>query len=166
METTISKTHAHSTNGLIAEIIKAGAIVGTLDILSAFIYYCIKTGETKFLDILKYIASGIFGKEAFSGGNMMIAAGLILHYIIAFSFTIFFFWLYPKTPVLSKNKILTGIIYGTFNWMVMNFIVVPSSNIPHRPFNIANAVINVIILIVCIGIPLSFMANNFYKEKR
>ncbi len=94
----------------------------------------------------------------------MMLAGLILHYIIAFAFTIFFFWLFPKIKLLSKNKILTGVIYGIFIWMVMNLVVVPLSNIGPRPFTLANALINVIILIVCIGLPLSFIANTFYTK--
>lgn len=151
-------------NNLFLKIIKAGIIVGTLDILSAFIYYFIRTGGKSPFDVLKFIASGIFGKEAYSGGNMMILLGLILHYVIAFAFTIFFFWLYPKITIFSENKILAGTFYGIFIWVVMNLIVVPLSNIPNRPFNIANAIINVIILIVCIGIPLSFMANTFYNK--
>lgn len=71
-------------NILISKIIKAGLIVGTLDILSAFIYYFIKTGQKNVFNVLKYIASGIFGKETSSGGSSMIIAGLVLHYIIAF----------------------------------------------------------------------------------
>jgi uncharacterized membrane protein YagU involved in acid resistance len=150
-------------NNLISRIIRAGLIVGTLDILAACIYYFFKTKDNP-LNILKFVASGIFGKEAFSGRNNMIVSGLILHYVIAFAFTILFFWLFSNIKILSKNKIVTGIIYGIFVWVVMNLIVVPLSNVPHRPFNMANAIINVIILIVCIGIPLSFMANIFYKK--
>jgi len=158
------KTPRKRMNHLFSKIIKAGLIVGTLDIFSAFIHYLIKTGQRHPLDVLKFIASGIFGKEASSGGTAMILAGLILHYIIAFAFTIFFFWIFPKIKFFSKNKILTGAVYGIFIWVVMNLVVVPLSNIPHRPFNIVNVIINVIILIVCIGIPLSFMANTFYKK--
>jgi hypothetical protein len=152
-------------NNLITKIIKAGLIVGTLDILSAFVYYFIKTGDKNVFTVLKYVASGIFGKEAFSGSNMMIIAGLVLHYSIAFAFTIFFFLLFPKIKAFSKNWILTGILYGIFIWIVMNLIVVPLSNIGSRPFTLVNALINVIILIVCIGLPLSFMTNTFYKRK-
>ena len=94
----------------------------------------------------------------------MIVSGLILHYLVAFAFTIFFFWLFPKVKALSKNKIVTAIVYGIFTWMVMNLIVVPLSNVPARPFDISNAIINVLILIVCIGLPLSFMAAKFYKK--
>ena len=147
-----------------SKIIQAGLITGTLDILSAFIYYYIKSGKTNFLVIFKFIASGIFGKAAGDGGTNMILAGLILHYAIAFAFTIFFFWLYPKVNLMSKNRVVTAIIYGLFVWSVMNLIVVPLSNTAQRPFNIANAVTNMCILIICIGVPLSFIANAYYKK--
>jgi hypothetical protein len=147
-----------------AKILQAGLIAGTLDILSAFIYYYIKTGKINFLVIFQFIASGIFGKDAGAGGTAMILAGLILHYAIAFSFTIFFFWLYPKVNVMSKNRIVTAIVYGLFVWSVMNLVVVPSSNTVHRPFKLEGALINMGILIVCIGLPLSFMANAFFKK--
>ena len=147
-----------------AKILQAGLIVGTLDILSAFIYYFIKSGKTNFLVIFKFIASGIFGKDAGDGGTGMILAGFILHYAIAFSFTVFFFWLYPKVNVMSKNRIVTGVVYGLFVWTLMNLVVVPLSNTVHRPFKIEGVLINMGILIVCIGLPLSFMANAFFRK--
>jgi hypothetical protein len=147
-------------------IVKAGIAVGTLDILSAFIQYFITTGDKNVFIVLKYIASAIFGKEAYSGGVMMILAGLFFHYIIAFLFTLFFFWLFPQIYLFSKNKILTGIVYGIFIWIVMNLVVVPLSHIPNRPITIVNALISASILIFCIGIPLSFIANAFYYESK
>src|ERR1700759_2368487 len=148
-----------------AKILQAGLIAGTLDILSAFIYYYIKSGKTNFLVIFKFIASGIFGKAAGEGGANMILAGFILHYAIAFAFTIFFFWLYPKVNVMSKNRVVTAVVYGLFVWSVMNLIVVPLSNTVHRPFKIEGALINMGILILCIGFPLSFIANAFFRKR-
>ena len=147
-----------------AKILQAGLIAGTLDILSAFLYYYIKTGKTNFSAIFKFIASGIFGKDAGAGGTAMILAGFILHYTIAFAFTIFFFWLYPKVIVMSKNRVVTAIVYGLFVWALMNLVVVPLSNTVHRPLKIEGALINMGILIVCIGLPLSLMANSYYKK--
>ncbi|HLA57809.1 MAG TPA: hypothetical protein VK622_03570 [Puia sp.] len=147
-----------------AKILQAGLIVGTLDILSAFIYYYIKSGKTNFLVIFKFIASGIFGKEAGEGGTGMILAGFILHYAIAYSFTIFFFWLYPKVKVMSKNRIVTAIVYGLFVWTLMNLVVVPLSNTVHRPFRIEGVLINMGILIICIGLPLSFITNAYFRK--
>jgi uncharacterized membrane protein YagU involved in acid resistance len=148
---------------LSSRIITAGAIVGTLDIVAAAIYFFQATGSNP-LNVLKYVASGVFGMAAFSGGNMMYLYGIILHFIIAFAFTIFFFWLFPRVKFFSQNKILAGIIYGVFVWMVMNLVVVKLSNVPRQPFDIVGAMITMIILIACIGIPLSYMANAFYKK--
>jgi hypothetical protein len=151
-------------NKLFATLLKAGLIVGTLDILSAFVYYFIGTHGKPPWDILRYVASGLFGQAAYTGGPMMYMAGLFFHYVIAFSFTLFFFWLFPRVKAFAIHKILTGIGYGIFVWSVMNLIVVPLSNIPGRPLNVTHAIINAVILIVCIGIPLSLMANSFYKK--
>lgn len=148
----------------ISRIIITGLIVGTLDILAALIHYFAKTGKNPLI-VLKFIASGVFGKSAFSDGLVWIFAGLSFHYIIAFLFTIFFFWLFPKVRNLVKNEILTGIIYSLFVWVVMNLIVVPLSNTPPQPFNLMNAFVGIIILIVCMGIPLAVMVNSFYNNE-
>ena len=153
-------------NRLAPTIIKAGLIVGTLDILSAILYFYLKTGKRGFVTIPKYIASAAFGKQAYSAGAEMIFAGFIFHYVIAFAFTIFFFWLYPKITFFSKNNILTGIFYGVFTWAIMNLIIVPLSKIGSKPFDFSGASINALILVVCIGIPLAFMANRFYKTNK
>lgn len=152
-----------TTNSLAGEIIKAGLIVGTLDISAAFIYYYITTGNKDVFTILRYIASAVFGKEAFAGGVTMSVAGLIFHYLVTFSFTVFFFWIFRRLKFSSKNVLLTGIVYGLFTWAIMNLVVVPLTKIGTRPFNLFNASINALILIICIGIPLAFMANRFYK---
>jgi hypothetical protein len=49
---------------------------------------------------------------------------------------------------------------------VMNFVVLPLSNTPKAPFNLFNAVKALLILIVVIGLPLSFLANHFFGGKQ
>ena len=142
----------------------AGFCVGTLDILAALTDYYIATGKNPVV-VLKFIASGFYGKQAFSGGTNMVFLGLLSHFIIAFIFTIFFFSVYPKIKFISKYRIATGIIYGTFAWAVMNLIVLPLSNTPpisHTTFKVIKAIL---ILVVMMGIPLSFIAHNcFYPS--
>jgi uncharacterized membrane protein len=147
-------------------IVWAGFLVGTLDITAAFLYYYIKTGKTEVFNVLKFVASGFFGKEAVPGDGLMKLAGLFFHYFIAFVFTVFFFWLFPHLKLPSRKRLVTGIVYGCFVWAVMNLVVVPLSRIGSRPFNLSNAAINLLILIICIGIPLSFMANRYYIKKQ
>jgi len=145
-------------------VLKAGILVGSFDILAAFLLVLIRTGKLQVFNILKFIASGIFGKDAAAGGLKMVVVGFILHYTIAFIFTGLFFWLYPKMNLGSKNKWITGIVYGVLIWFLMNRIVLPLSNVVHRPFSLSNALINIGILIICIGIPLSLFARRFYRK--
>ena len=150
------------TNIFSAKTIKAAILVGTLDILAASIQFYLKTNKGP-APIFKFIASGIFGKDAFSSGNSMILFGLLFHFFIAFIFTIFFFWISDKIPAILKLKLVTGILYGVFIWTVMNLLVLPISNVPKSSFNFTNAIIGMMILIICIGIPLSLIASNHIK---
>ena len=148
------------------KILIAGLIVGSLDILSAFIYYFIRTGKPDVFVVLRYIASGVFGKKAYAEGPAMVLAGLLFHFIIAFAFTILFFPLYNAVSFMRRHVIVSGILYGVFVWCVMNLVIVPLSMIGKRPMEFTNALIGMIILIICIGIPLSLMADRFQKAIR
>jgi uncharacterized membrane protein YagU involved in acid resistance len=114
-------------------------------------------------NLIKFVASGVYGKAAFEGGSDMVAMGLLFHYCIAFAFTIFFFLVYPYWDFLNKNWIVTGVLYGAFVWSVMNLLILPMTNVAQSPFNFMKAAIAMTILILAIGLPLSHLANRFYK---
>jgi hypothetical protein len=145
-------------------ILMAGLLVGSLDIIAALINFYINTGKDPNI-VLKYIASAVFGKSAFAGDNTMSVWGLLLHFLIAFIWTILFFLVYPKLRLLSWNRVVSGILYGIFIWIVMTQVVVPISKATAGPFNLKQAVIAVLILIAAIGLPLSFIAHRFYAVR-
>lgn len=107
-----------------------------------------------------FVASGVFGKEAFTGGVLMSVCGLLFHFLIAFIFTTFFFFIYPRLKFLSFNVILTALLYGVFVWIIMNRIVLPLSNTPVIPFTWMGAAIAAGILTLCIGLPLAIIAKR------
>lgn len=144
-------------------IIITGLVAGTLDILSAMLYYFIRTGKSG-LTILNFVASGAFGKDAISGGAAMAVAGLFFHFFIAFCWTLLFFFIYPQIHSIIKNKIITGFIYGVIVWTVMNLIVMPMSAIPKRPFIFWNALISMLIIIMAIGLPISIIISKYYSN--
>jgi len=146
-------------------ILWAGFLVGAADIVAAILHYMIATGKNP-ERVLWFIASGICGKDAYAGGSQMAVAGLLLHFLIAYAFTILFFFLYPRLNLASKNQIVIGCLYGIFIWLLMNLIVVPLSNTQKFGFSIKQTAIGVIILIVAIGIPLSFIANRFFSKTK
>ncbi|MEQ1675131.1 MAG: hypothetical protein ABL876_00440 [Chitinophagaceae bacterium] len=150
-------------SALLKKSLVAGLIVGTLDITAACLQNYINTGNGP-VPVLRFVASGVFGNEAFTGGNAMLTWGLIFHFIIAIGFSVFFFWLVIMWPVLLKNKLLTGFVYGIFVWAFMRFVVLPLSLTPSFPFNIKKAIIAALILVFCIGIPLTFLAAPAAKK--
>jgi hypothetical protein len=149
------------SQGLIKAIILTGLLAGTLDITSAVV-----ASQVPPIPLGRYIAAGVFGRDALSGGVGMGILGLFLHYVIAFSWTILFFIAYPKINILSRNKIVVGLSYGIVVWLVMNLIVVPMSNVTRGPLQWKGIMINVSILMVMIGLPISIMAHRYYSGKR
>ena len=148
-----------------ATIFITGLVAGTLDIIAACTQYYINTGKAPG-NVLRYVASGVFGwDKAKTGGVPMALWGLFFHYVIAFGLTIFFFWLFPKVKLLSKNLIVTGLVYGIFAWIVTTRIIVPLSNTPPSPFDLKKSIIAITILMFCIGLPISLLIGRYYKAK-
>ncbi len=135
-----------------------------MTLFAALVNFYSKTGKDPQI-VLKYIASAVVGKEAFAGGTTMSVLGLLLHFLIAFIWTLIFFWIYPKLKFLSFDRILTGILYGIFIWFIMSHLVVPMSKASVGAFDLKQAAIAVLILIGAIGLPLSFIAYKYYKGK-
>jgi len=163
ISTTPSGMSQHS-RPVIKTIAWVGLLAGTLDITFACISAYLSRGTTP-VTVLKYVASGLFGKEAFAGGTMMPVYGLLIHYIIAYSFTALFFWIYPSLKLLSKNVVLTAILYGIFIYVVMDLIILPFTRAPKGTFRIDKALLAAAILMVAIGLPLSIVARRFYRPK-
>lgn len=143
-------------------ILSMWLIAGTFDICIAILQTLASGGKP--IRMLQFIASGIFGPKAFSGGVLFAIYGLLLHYVIAYIWVLLFFKVYNKLGLLRKNRILAGIMYGLFIWIFMNLIVMPISNTPSIKFSMVKAVISMLVIIGAIGIPLSFVANKFFSK--
>ena len=143
-------------------ILKTTLLAGSLDITAAFIQVYLAGRVTPGI-VLKYIASGVFGKEAFAGGYGMMSMGLLFHFTIAFACTVIFFMLYTKLKFLHHHILLNSILIALIAWAVTRFIIIPFSNTaPPAKFDFAKAVVAIGILVVCIGLPLSISAKRFY----
>ena len=149
---------------MIKAIIRTGLLAGTLDAAAAIVNYVVSFGRNP-IRVFIYIASGVFGEDAYNGDALMPVWGILFHYTIAFGWTLLFFLLYPRIGILSRNRFITGTAYGIFVWLVMTRVVVPLSNVQKFPFNLTNAIVGVVILIICIGLPISLMAARYYFRK-
>ena len=153
----------YSNKLLFQRILLAGVVAGALDAVAAIIDYYVETGKNPVI-IFVYIASGVFGKQAFSGSQSIAIFGVLFHFLIAIIFSAFYFWIYPVVQFLHSNKVISAVIYGIFVWLVMNLLVVPLSITHTWTFKLMNVFKAVAILIVCVGIPVSFTATSFYRK--
>jgi hypothetical protein len=163
MEQDSSLKIADSKN-LLKAILLAGLVVGTLDGLAAITSAYIPREITPDR-VFRYVASGVFGKDASTGGTPMALLGLFFHYIVALGWTALFFLAYPKLKFLSWNKYVVGIVYGVFVMFAMNLVVVPLSNVPNsKPGSVHLPQLFIHMFIV--GLPISLLANRYYVRYR
>ncbi len=145
-------------------IVFTGATAGTLDIAAALLNFFITTGKNP-IRVLQFIASGVFGADAFGGDALMPLYGLVFHYFIATCWTIIFFLAYRRIKLIRKSWVLSGISYAVVVWTIMTRIVLPLSRVPQIPFDLGKAALAIAILIACIGLPISFGIKKYYASK-
>lgn len=143
-------------------IVKAGLVAGTLDITAAIIVALVK-GYSPIL-IFRYIASAIFGKASSTGWGMVVA-GLLFHYLIAFIWTAIFYAVYPSIRRTIKSPVVAGLLYGMFVWVAMNLVVVPLSRAKQSPFTGPGVLREMVILMVCIGLPISIIISRYFHSR-
>jgi len=114
-------------------------LAGTLDISSAIVkYYIDKHGS---MPLFKYIASAVFGQEAYAGGTLMVVWGLVFHYMIAFIFTVFLsLFIRNVHKFIRTNSSPASFMVSSYG-LSMNRIVVPLSLVNQPVFNLKQAAI-------------------------
>lgn len=148
----------------VAAITSAWLLAGTLDITAAIVNYLFSY-KGNLLILFQFIASGLLGRKAFAGGTGTAILGLVFHYFIALTWTIVFFFLYPKVRIASRSRIITGFVYGIFVWIIMNLVVLPLSGVPHLPFHPVRTALGILYIMFCIGLPVSFIIGRYYSRR-
>jgi hypothetical protein len=148
-----------------ASVLKTGLLVGVADGIGAVVSAYIPKGTSP-VKVFQFIASGVFGKEAFTGGTAMVVAGIVFHFVIALGWTaIYYYAVYPGIRVFSKHTIVTGVLYGFFVLMAMKFIVLPLSRVPMINPGVIE-IRQLIIHITLVGLPISLLAHRHYSGKK
>lgn len=140
-------------------------MAGTLDGLAAALAYYVQTGRDP-LNVYRFVASGAFGADAFRGGVPMALSGIVFHYAIAIGWTILFFILALRLSILLKNRMISGVAYGIFVWVIMNLVVMPLSLVSVKPGppDWISIIKGAAILVLCIGLPIAFSASKHLKQ--
>lgn len=140
-------------------ILWSGLVCGILDITAAFVVYG-RFGLPP-LRLLKGIAAGLLGPQAFEGGFTTALLGLFFHFFIAYSAAAVYFTASRWIPFLLEHTAISGVLYGVAVYFFMNRIVVPLSAAKKYPFSFKMMVIGVVIHIFCVGLPIAITVRQY-----
>jgi hypothetical protein len=149
---------------MLRPIVIATLIAGTLDIISAFVFSAM--AGVSALAVLKFVASGPFGNapsETLGWG----VVGLLVHFAIMTCMVAAYMIVAPRIPVLLRQPIVAGILYGVLLWIIMYWIVrplrFPELPLPHTFKGIAQALFSHCILV---GIPIALVAARYFGPRQ
>jgi len=146
--------------GALRTIVTAGFVVGVLDISSAFVIWwqrgvALQRG-------LQGIAAGLLGAKSYEGGIATAGMGLALHFFIAFVVVSIFYLMSRRITFLTKQAVVSGVLYGIGVYIVMYWLVLPKafSTFRHR---LSNELLAVAIHIFLIGLPTAFIVRRYFQ---
>jgi uncharacterized membrane protein YagU involved in acid resistance len=165
MSNTIVTASTVGRPSAIQTILTAGLIAGCLDLLTAIIVYSVVMQRTTDIKLLQGIGRAAFGSDTFQSGSSLALAGVAVHFFIAFSFTVFYFFIFPYITFFRRQPVIAGLLYGIFAWCVMNLIMLPLFHVANIPHKWDSIIRGAVILMFCIGLPISLIVSWYYRGK-
>ena len=120
---------------MLKAILIGGLVAAVLDILYAFIVYgpafpMLAPGADPLspMQVLQSVARGWVGRDAAREGGINTALlGALTHVGLAMIMAAVFVFAAKALPMLTRQAVLWGLVYGIILWFVMNYVVVPVS---------------------------------------
>ncbi len=112
--------------------------------------------------VFQYIASGLIGMKSVHLGAASVALGVVLHYVIALTWTVVFYAASRKLAILGRRPVICGLLYGGAVYLFMNLIVLPLSRVPHsrNAMTTASRINGVLAVVLFIGLPISLLVRR------
>ena len=166
---TIASASPSSRNSLLRLSVISGLIIGTLHLViqAWIVFILILKLAPSFMVGAQFIASGLLGDAAYTGGLATALLGVILELVMTIIIAGIFFFSADRIPLLRKNVIVGSLLYGIGVFIVMNFIVLPLSAAPPLPAPPISQIIEIILEhIVLIGLPLGILIQRNANIKK
>ena len=125
----VSYTHLDVYKRQFPAILVGGLAAGVLDLVYAIAVY----SPEKPILVPQFIASGVLGLTALSGGSQTALLGIALHFLIAFGAASVYYLASRKFTIMVRQAYLCGLIYGALVYGFMHLVVVPLSATPKGP---------------------------------
>ena len=143
-------------------ILYGGLTVGTLDFLDAWIFFGIRNGSTP-ISIGHSIAAGWLGAQASRAGGVPTGLlGIGQHFVNATLIVSVYVLISSMIPVLRKQWVVCGILYGIAVYFFMNWVVIPNSAIGGTPRLVFNGPFfnGIFIHMFGVGLPTALFARR------
>lgn len=106
-------------------IVTGWLLCGVLDISAACVQAWIQVSRTPW-QVLKGVASALWGRAAMDAGAGMAAIGLAMHFTVALTWTLVFYGLWRRIAFLRTAPVLVvGPLYGVIVFCAMNYGTLP-----------------------------------------
>jgi len=125
--TSLSRTISSDARGSTGQAILTGWLLcGVLDITAACLQAWMQAGRTPG-DVLRGVASALWGRAALEAGTGMAAIGLAMHFSVALTATLVFYALSRRVPLLRSAPLWSvGPLYGVVVFCAMNYGTLPA----------------------------------------
>ncbi len=139
-----------------------GFVAGAFDITYACVAYWLMR-DVPPLRIFQSVASGVLGKDSFTGGAQSAVLGGVLHFTMATLMAGGFVLAARVVPALLRRPVLFGLLYGVGLFFLMNYVVVPLSAIHGKPPPQPFYAMGIAIHAFGVGLPIALIASRFGK---
>jgi len=107
-------------------ILRGWLLCGVLDITAACVQAWMQAGRTP-PELLRGVASALWGRSAMEAGAGMAAMGLAMHFTVALTATLVFFALSRRVGLLRTAPLwVVGPLYGAIVFCAMNYGTLPA----------------------------------------
>jgi hypothetical protein len=107
-------------------ILTGWLLCGVLDITAACVQAWVQAGRTP-PEVLRGVASALWGRSAMEAGAGMAAVGLAMHFTVALTATLVFFVLSQRVGLLRTAPLwVVGPLYGLIVFCTMNYGTLPA----------------------------------------
>ncbi len=139
-------------------VLVGGLAGGTLDILFA-ISFAAYNGMPA-MRLLQSVASGLLGRDAYTGGGPSAALGLLLHFAMAIAFAGAYVLASRRLPLLVRRPFILGGLFGVGVFLFMRLVVLPWSAFPHPvSFRLVATTLDLLSHVFLFGIPIALAAR-------
>ena len=110
------------------------------------------------------VAYGLIGNAAREGGAGTAMLGIFLHLLICVSAAFVFYFIVRALPWFVKQWLLAGVVFGFGFLLVMNYVILPLSQIGKPLYAGEGFLWAIVSHILMIGLPIAFFVTRGIRQ--